>query len=250
MMGQLEKYGLYVLCLVIFLMLGVALWGDPVAAAPRRMEGSETRMAQVQPSFDLNDFSKELSAREPADQPKQGSNFSLDLGDAGSKTPVKEPAPMPEPTPEPKVKTAPVVDEPVAQPARRATYKVKQGDSLSTIASQQVGSVRMLPLLLKVNPGVVPERLQPGQELALPTAQEVADSGLAKAAAKAAPKADAGPSGSGATRTYTIVRGDTLEDLALRMLGSRRRVEEIKGLNPTVDPTRLRIGQKILLPND
>ena len=28
-MGQLEKYGLYVLCLVIFLILGVAMWGDP-----------------------------------------------------------------------------------------------------------------------------------------------------------------------------------------------------------------------------
>ncbi len=26
-MGQLEKYGLYVLCLLIFLILGVTLWG-------------------------------------------------------------------------------------------------------------------------------------------------------------------------------------------------------------------------------
>ena len=25
-MGQLEKYGLYVMCLVIFLILGVSLW--------------------------------------------------------------------------------------------------------------------------------------------------------------------------------------------------------------------------------
>ena len=34
-MGQLERYGLYVLCLVIFLILGVAIWGgDPVAASP------------------------------------------------------------------------------------------------------------------------------------------------------------------------------------------------------------------------
>ena len=34
-MGQLERYGLYVLCIVIFLILGVALWGgDPVLPAP------------------------------------------------------------------------------------------------------------------------------------------------------------------------------------------------------------------------
>ena len=30
-MGQLEKYGLYVLCLVIFLILGVAIWGGDAA---------------------------------------------------------------------------------------------------------------------------------------------------------------------------------------------------------------------------
>ena len=31
-MGQLEKYGLYVMCLVIFLILGVTLWGEPANA--------------------------------------------------------------------------------------------------------------------------------------------------------------------------------------------------------------------------
>ena len=31
-MGQLEKYGLYVMCLVIFLILGVTLWGEPATA--------------------------------------------------------------------------------------------------------------------------------------------------------------------------------------------------------------------------
>ena len=34
-MGQLERYGLYVLCLVIFLILGVAVWGEPSARKPR-----------------------------------------------------------------------------------------------------------------------------------------------------------------------------------------------------------------------
>ena len=33
-MGQLEKYGLYVLCLVIFLILGVTIWGDPAGQPP------------------------------------------------------------------------------------------------------------------------------------------------------------------------------------------------------------------------
>ncbi len=32
-MGQLEKYGLYVLCLLIFLILGVTLWGSGTVGA-------------------------------------------------------------------------------------------------------------------------------------------------------------------------------------------------------------------------
>src|SRR5262245_14080211 len=36
-MGQLEKYGLYVLCLVIFLILGVTIWGGgDLQASPKR----------------------------------------------------------------------------------------------------------------------------------------------------------------------------------------------------------------------
>ena len=35
-MGQLEKYGLYVLCLVIFLILAVTIWPGDVAASPEQ----------------------------------------------------------------------------------------------------------------------------------------------------------------------------------------------------------------------
>ena len=42
-MGQLEKYGLYVLCLVIFLILGVTLWGGGDAVTPQRLRTVATK---------------------------------------------------------------------------------------------------------------------------------------------------------------------------------------------------------------
>ena len=49
-MGQLEKYGLYVLCLVIFLILGVAIWGEPVSAQGRAITsvGQQPAVGQSQ----------------------------------------------------------------------------------------------------------------------------------------------------------------------------------------------------------
>ncbi len=44
-MGQLERYGLYVLCLVIFLILGIAIWGD--SSGPQIPNDNTGRSLQV-----------------------------------------------------------------------------------------------------------------------------------------------------------------------------------------------------------
>ena len=53
-MGQLERYGLYVLCLVIFLILGVAMWGDgnTVAAKVGAGNGARSVAGLADPSDD------------------------------------------------------------------------------------------------------------------------------------------------------------------------------------------------------
>jgi nucleoid-associated protein YgaU len=48
--------------------------------------------------------------------------------------------------------------------------------------------------------------------------------------------------------SHTIVEFDTLEDIAVARLGSRRYVKDLLALNPGVDPLRLKIGDKLVLP--
>lgn len=47
---------------------------------------------------------------------------------------------------------------------------------------------------------------------------------------------------------YVIQRGDNLYRISERLLGSTRRWKEIQDLNPGLDPTKLKVGQKIKIP--
>ena len=51
-------------------------------------------------------------------------------------------------------------------------------------------------------------------------------------------------------RYYTITIRDTLWSIAIRHLGDGARYKEILQLNPDLDPNKLPIGGKIILPNE
>jgi LysM repeat protein len=55
-------------------------------------------------------------------------------------------------------------------------------------------------------------------------------------------------SGSTAQRTYTVKRGDTLWDIAARLLGNGNKWHSIADLNGVRDPKKLQIGQVLKLP--
>ena len=48
--------------------------------------------------------------------------------------------------------------------------------------------------------------------------------------------------------TYTVQRGDTLWSIAERTYGDGKRWRDIVTANAGLDPTKLRVGQKIILP--
>jgi len=54
--------------------------------------------------------------------------------------------------------------------------------------------------------------------------------------------------GHGAAQEYEIRAGDTFSSIARRLLGSERRWREIAEMNSHVDPTRLKAGDRIRLP--
>ena len=254
-MGQLEKYGLYVLCLVIFLILGVTIWGGGDVPPVRRVPpttglnasttagqtGGETApgsgsvmnlQALLQPAIQPA-APRDRDAR-PVDATsnRETANGVLNPGggkesDTAATDPVKPPVQAPTP--------------PQPEPASR-TYKVKAGDSFDSIAKSQLGDSGMRTEIMRLNPSIKPERLQIGATLVLPAA-----AGEARKSTET--RADA-PVATLAVASYTVGKGDTFEHIARRQLGDRRRVGELRELNPDIDPTRLRVGQKIRLPKN
>jgi 5'-nucleotidase len=50
------------------------------------------------------------------------------------------------------------------------------------------------------------------------------------------------------SRTYTIRKGDTFWSIAQREYGNGQKWKDISAANPSVDPTKLAVGQQITLP--
>jgi len=67
----------------------------------------------------------------------------------------------------------------------------------------------------------------------------------ARPASRVAPPAERVAAGSS---EYVVQKGDSLIQIATRMLGSKTRWTEIRDLNPGVDPRSLKVGTKLAIP--
>ncbi|MFK7741922.1 MAG: LysM peptidoglycan-binding domain-containing protein [Planctomycetota bacterium] len=269
-MGQLEKYGLYVLCLVIFLILGVTIWpGDSVRDPGQQREAvkrHETALSGVQQS------------PSPGGVPASGRGSTVGNGGASlaglQLSELLESPPRPKPMPDqvppagqpqlgqlPPGQASPAAVVPASSrrqgseaappaasaPASSTTYTVRRGDTLSEISSRQLGSVRYMKAIRDLNPALNPNRLKVGAKILLPARSALAGGAASGGSSNSGKKGDAFQR-AGAYRSYVIVRGDTLERIARVQLGSTGRVGDIKRLNPEVNPRRLRPGKKLKLP--
>lgn len=271
-MGQLEKYGLYVLCLVIFLILGVTIWGGGDVPPPRRTAtttGLNATASVAEPGRTVSEVAKapDLDAllrpaprpqiTTPANQVRPGGQPAAvptenvrtgDLLNAGAgndadNDPGRGGADDAASAPPAVQRTAtPAVQRTEPPPAARRTYKVQRGDSFDSIARRLLGSASRRTDIARLNPSVRPERMQVGSVLVLP------DDVRPGAPAETATPVEASAPRAGGVVAYTIAKGDTLEGIARRQLGDRRRVRELRELNPDIEPTRLRIGDRIQLP--
>ncbi len=217
-MGQLEKYGLYVLCLVIFLILGVTIWGSGDAAA-----GGRSPVPMHAPGSGAGG-----GARPPAATPRPTAPATPATGNGSAPTggaPANPPAPT-------------------AEVATTVLYTVQDGDSFGSIARTRLGKESLWPEIQQLNPDVQPHRLRAGKQIKLPTAAAIAardSSRQQRAATPVTPVADVG-------RSYTVKKGDTIERIAINQLGSRKRQEELLALNPTVKPEKIKPGDILKLP--
>lgn len=125
---------------------------------------------------------------------------------------------------------------PIAPVSGARVYHVKSGDTLTRIAMQHQVTVAELEQLNGIKNVAL---LREGQVLTIPPARPAKQ--LAKRT-ETTPKPSAAP----ATKTYTVVKGDSLVGIA-RKLGVSQ--TELTKLNKIRDPKKLQPGQTLKVPS-
>lgn len=121
--------------------------------------------------------------------------------------------------------------------AAAGTYTVKSGDSPAAIAKKAGVSVNAL---MKANPGLDPRKLKVGQELNIPGGKSDAKSAAPEKSASK--KSEASPSSDG---SYVVKSGDNPGAIASKNGISTK---ELLRANPSLDPRKLKVGQKLVIP--
>ncbi len=124
------------------------------------------------------------------------------------------------------------------------SYTVQENDSAWKIAKRFLGKGIHWKKIAKANPAVDFSNLKVGIKLTIPG--RIGSSGRATTSTSAVDNASV-PLAAG-TRVHKVASGDSLYIIAKKYLGSGMRYREIIKLNPGVDPSRLRIGQKLQIP--
>ncbi len=132
-----------------------------------------------------------------------------------------------------------------ASGAFAGTYTIKSGDNPASIAKKAGISVNDL---MKANPGLDPRKLHVGQELNVPGgAQDKAKKEEPKKSSskktETAPAATKSPSSTAGS--YTVKSGDTPGKIASSQGISTK---ELMRANPDLDPAKLKVGQKLVIP--
>ena len=234
-MGQLEKYGLYVLCLVIFLILGVAMWGDPPPDVIDNQLAQQEKTL-LSPEEYTAGLDKVLQAQEQMVQ-ERTLDKQRTAEDAAAKLFVPATSANSGRQIEPPVTEE--IQPPVASNRTGValrTHKIVRNDNYGTLAQHYLGSARFDKEIEKANPGIDPRKLQIGMEIKIP---EISGE-TGNTTTSAAPK----------SRVYTVKSGDSLWKIAERHYGAKRadefvkRIKEINGLrNDVINP-----GETIKLP--
>ena len=115
------------------------------------------------------------------------------------------------------------------------THEVVSGDRLWNIAARYYGKGHLYKHIVSANSSLdSADDIRPGMKLTIPAPPETRPP---------TPRISGDPG-----RTHTIETGDTFSGLALRYLGTSSRYQEIADLNPDVEPTRMKVGTVIKIP--
>jgi len=127
----------------------------------------------------------------------------------------------------------------VAKATAGAAYTVQKGDTLSAIASRYGVKVAEIQQANQLNSSMI----RIGQKLTLPGVNALAMKApqVTQAAKQVAPKAAVASTG-----TYTVSKGDTLWKISRKFSTTPQAIASLNGIK---DPSKLRVGDKIKVPN-
>lgn len=245
-MSDVEKYGLFALVFVAGV-LGLAWVLDPVedgggGAAPLERAVVMSRPASAQPAearrTALPVPRPETAGQDPAPEaealrkPRSLRVARLDEG-LGAFDPKEPPIQYPGP----RSVTTPQVDPSVPE-----FVVVKKGDTLSGLAKRHLGKASRHGEITALNPSVDARNLQPGTRLRLP--RTVSGSNASPKTTTARTTARVAPD------LYTVQNGDTLSQIAQKLMGSITFQDEILAANTDVlaDPDSLSVGMTLRIP--
>ncbi|TAJ19426.1 MAG: LysM peptidoglycan-binding domain-containing protein [Planctomycetota bacterium] len=251
-MQPIERYGLVALLFLVVTVVAVVLWdkksdkdkaklaqGAPGATLVQPQPGAPELGGAQPPAATGPDLAQPTPAPAlaPTQAPTQAPALAPTLGPGQAPTAGGTPTVIADP------QDAFAVHAP-APAASGSTYKVKRGDTLSSIAKSALGAGSRYPEILALNPGLDPNRMRVGAELVLPGGSSV------KATPASAPKTPSAAKSAApaAGTTYTVRRNESLWSIAQAQLGDGDRYTEIAALNPQIDPKRLVVGMQLRLP--
>ncbi|MFW5845933.1 MAG: LysM peptidoglycan-binding domain-containing protein [Planctomycetota bacterium] len=119
-------------------------------------------------------------------------------------------------------------------------HVVGKGEVLGAISQRYYGTARRWRDIAEANDISDPADLKAGQKLIIPGADD--------APAPRREPARTSRERDGTGRTYTIQAGDTLAKIAQRFYGEEQAFRRILEGNPGLNPRRLAVGQRIVLP--
>lgn len=155
-------------------------------------------------------------------------------------TPAAEPPGPPTPQPDPPAVVAPSFRD----------YTVRQGDTLASIASRELGDAKWAQAISRANPLANLERLRPGRVIRIPLDPTNIQGRPSPDTPPPAPSTTTPvpPAAPPVATTYSVRRGDTLSGIAKAHYGSATFASLIAKANGMDDEDTLREGQKLVIP--
>jgi nucleoid-associated protein YgaU len=248
-MSELERYGVAAFAVTLILVLLISLGGltsrGDAQLAKIPMPVADAGATRAHPDDPLVVARGDAPLSEPTSSLQYADEVMVET-DAPSTSPVSGRTSTP-------VVSATVLGggNGAAQPHGAATtsatsYRVQRGDTLERIAERMLGDGKRWTDIARLNGLGEATHLAIGQDLRLP-GKQAATPAAPPAAPAASKKLAKAPT---TVRIYTVEKGDTLESIAEKQLGDKRRWREIYDFNRSrlKKPDSVDAGVKLQMP--